>query len=173
MITSVQAGWNKGEISCYGWENHRKHHRNTEGAMMDMHGEDREQMQQIGSINYWYDRDSESQNVLGWEGHQSLPSPNPCCEQGCPPPAQTAQGPIQLGLEHLQGWGTTASLGKWEVMFPKWLDKDLCHIYCGWQNNWINSIAKIPQELLSTRISALGWTILCWRLEDSCWKMSL
>jgi len=31
--------------------------------------------------------------------------------QGCPPPAQSAQGPIQSGLEHLQGWGATASLG--------------------------------------------------------------
>jgi len=25
-----------------------------------------------------------------------------------PPPAQAAQGPIQPGLEHPQGWGTTA-----------------------------------------------------------------
>jgi len=32
--------------------------------------------------------------------------------QGCPPPAQAAQGPIQPGLECLQGWGTTAYLGK-------------------------------------------------------------
>ena len=37
--------------------------------------------------------------------------PNPCRGQGCPPPAQAAQGPIQPGLERLQGWGTTASLG--------------------------------------------------------------
>ena len=37
--------------------------------------------------------------------------PTLCHGQGCPPPAQAAQGPIQPGLERLQGWGTTASLG--------------------------------------------------------------
>ena len=47
----------------------------------------------------------ESQNGLGREGSQSPPSPNPCHEQGCPKPAQSAQGPIQPGLESLQGWG--------------------------------------------------------------------
>ena len=51
----------------------------------------------------------ESQNGLGWKGPQSPPSP--CHGQGCPPPAQAAQGPIQPGFEHFQGWGTTASLG--------------------------------------------------------------
>jgi len=29
---------------------------------------------------------------------------------GCPPPTQAAQGPVQPGLEHLQGWGTHSSL---------------------------------------------------------------
>ena len=38
------------------------------------------------------------------------PVPTPCSGQCCPPPAQAAQGPIQPGLEHLQGWGTTAPL---------------------------------------------------------------
>ena len=37
--------------------------------------------------------------------HEAL---TPCCMQGCQPPplipAQAAQGPIQPGLEHLQGW---------------------------------------------------------------------
>ena len=32
--------------------------------------------------------------------------PTPCHGQGCHPAAQAAQGPIQPGLEHLQGWGT-------------------------------------------------------------------
>ena len=27
-----------------------------------------------------------------------------CYVQGCQPPDQAAQGPIQHGLEHLQGW---------------------------------------------------------------------
>jgi len=35
-------------------------------------------------------------------------APTPCCRQGHQPPhflpAQVAQGPIQPGLEHLQGW---------------------------------------------------------------------
>jgi len=32
------------------------------------------------------------------------PAPTTCHGQGCSPPDQTAQGPINLGLEHLQGW---------------------------------------------------------------------
>ena len=31
--------------------------------------------------------------------------PDLWCGQGCHVPAQVAQGPIQPGLEHLQGWG--------------------------------------------------------------------
>ena len=49
--------------------------------------------------------------VLGWKGPQSPHHLSPCHWQGCPPPAQAAQGPIQPGFERLQGWGTTASLG--------------------------------------------------------------
>ena len=48
---------------------------------------------------------------FGLEGASKPTQPNPCRGQGCPPPAQAAQGPIQPGLERLQGWGTTASLG--------------------------------------------------------------
>ena len=48
---------------------------------------------------------------MAWVGrdlkdHQLQPL---CCRQGCQPPYlildQAAQGPIQPGLEHLQGWG--------------------------------------------------------------------
>jgi len=35
----------------------------------------------------------------------------PAVGRAAPPPAQAAQGPIEPGLEHLQVWGTTASLG--------------------------------------------------------------
>ena len=35
----------------------------------------------------------------------------PCHGQSCLSLDQAAQGPVQPGLEHLQGWGTTASLG--------------------------------------------------------------
>ena len=45
----------------------------------------------------------ESQNVLGWKGAQSLPSPTLCHGQGCLPPAQAAQSSIQPGLERLRG----------------------------------------------------------------------
>jgi len=51
------------------------------------------------------------QNVSSWKGPESPRHPNPCRGQGCPPPAQAAQGPIQPGLEFLQGWGTTTALG--------------------------------------------------------------
>ena len=52
----------------------------------------------------------ESQNGLGWKGPHSPSIPTPSHGQGCPPPGEAAQGPIQPGLERLQGWGTTASL---------------------------------------------------------------
>ena len=48
---------------------------------------------------------------FGLEGSLEPTHLNPSCGQGCPPPAQAAQGPIHPGLEHLQRWGTTASLG--------------------------------------------------------------
>ena len=57
---------------------------------------------------------AENRKIIEWLSLEvtSQPMlPNPCHEQGCPPPAQAAQGPIQPGLERLQGWGTTASLG--------------------------------------------------------------
>ena len=60
--------------------------------------------------------DTELQNGLAWKGAQSPPSTSP--GQGCLPPAQAAQGPIQPGLECLQGWGTTASLGKSSATLP-------------------------------------------------------
>ena len=53
----------------------------------------------------------ESQSALGWKGLQSPSIPTPLPWAVLPPPAQAAQGPIQPGLECLQGWGTTASLG--------------------------------------------------------------
>ena len=56
-------------------------------------------------------RITESLCGLGWKRPQSPHRPNPSHGQGCPPPAQAAQSPIQPGLECLQGWGTTASLG--------------------------------------------------------------
>ena len=43
--------------------------------------------------------ESESQDNLGWRRLQTPPSPNPCHGQGCPPPAQAAQGPIQPGFQ--------------------------------------------------------------------------
>ena len=63
------------------------------------------------SLHLLFHRNIESQNRLGWKGPHSPPSPIRCHGQGCPPPAQAAHGPIQPGLKHLQGWGTTASLG--------------------------------------------------------------
>jgi len=47
--------------------------------------------------------------VLEWISKPTQPQPVPWA--GLPPPAQAARGPIQPGLECLQGWGTTASLG--------------------------------------------------------------
>jgi len=48
---------------------------------------------------------------LGLEGTLNITQFRPLCHgQGCHPPAQAAQGPIQPGLEHLRGWGTAAPL---------------------------------------------------------------
>jgi len=49
---------------------------------------------------------TESQNGLGWKGPQGSWISTPPARQGHPPPHlldQVAQGPIQLGIEHLQG----------------------------------------------------------------------
>ena len=53
-------------------------------------------------------RSTESQNGLGWKGPQGSLISNAPARQGHQPPHlldQAAQGPIQPGLEHLQGWG--------------------------------------------------------------------
>jgi len=57
-------------------------------------------------------RRSENDRTV-WVGRDlnTHPIPIPGHGQGCSPPAQAAQSPIQPGLEHLQRWGTTASLG--------------------------------------------------------------
>ena len=53
--------------------------------------------------------------ITGWlrlERTVKIIQPNPVPWAGLHPPAtQAVQGPIQLGLEHLQRRGTTASLG--------------------------------------------------------------
>jgi len=66
-----------------------------------------QELRKILMVHNWV---IESQNGLGWKGAQSPRCPNPCCGQGYPPPAPASQGPIQPGLECVQGWGTTASL---------------------------------------------------------------
>jgi len=50
---------------------------------------------------------------MGWAGRnlKAHPVPTPLLWAGCPTPAQAAQGPIQLGLAHLQGWSMHSSLG--------------------------------------------------------------
>jgi len=52
----------------------------------------------------------ESQRGLGLEGTLKPIHFNPEPRVGCPPSAQAAQGPIQPGLQHLQGWGTHNSV---------------------------------------------------------------
>jgi len=52
---------------------------------------------------------------LGWKGPQGLWIPNPPAGQGHQPPHlldQVAQGPIQPGLEHLQGRGIHSLSGQ-------------------------------------------------------------
>ena len=48
---------------------------------------------------------------LGLEGTLKPTQSHPVLLAGLPPSSSAAQGPIQPGLERLQGWGTTASLG--------------------------------------------------------------
>ena len=54
------------------------------------------------------------ESITGWlglEGPSKPTQPHPLPWAGLPPTSSAAQGPIQPGLERLQGWGTTASLG--------------------------------------------------------------
>jgi len=62
---------------------------------------------------------NESQNHrlnhrMAWVGKnlKAHAVPTHCHGQGCYPPAQAAQGPIQAGLEQLQGWGTHSFSGQ-------------------------------------------------------------
>ena len=48
---------------------------------------------------------------MAWVGGDLEDHLVPSHGQGCPPPAQAGQGPIQPSLEHHQGWGTHSSLG--------------------------------------------------------------
>ena len=60
---------------------------------------------------------------MAWVGRdlKDYESPTPCHRQGHQPPHlildQAAQGPIQPGLEHLQGWGIHNHSG-WPVSVP-------------------------------------------------------
>jgi len=51
---------------------------------------------------------------MAWVGRhpEDLPVPSPCYGQEHFPTAQAAQGPIQPGLEHLQGWGSHSLPGQ-------------------------------------------------------------
>jgi len=53
----------------------------------------------------------EPHNGLVGRDLKDHPFPTPCHGQGCHSPDQAAHSSIQPGLENLQGWGTTASLG--------------------------------------------------------------
>ena len=91
------------------------------------------------SEQYWEiqktNQNTESQNGLGWKGPQGSQSSNPpSCMQGHQPPhfipAQAAQGPIQPGLEHLQGWtGHPQPLWVYYVLVDVLSFKYLEHIY--------------------------------------------
>lgn len=50
----------------------------------------------------------EADNGLGWRDLKAHPSPTPYCRQGCPAPAQAAQGSSQPGFERLRERGITA-----------------------------------------------------------------
>jgi len=45
---------------------------------------------------------------MAWVGRdlKDHPIPTPCHWQGCHPPGEAAQGPIQPGCDCLQGWGS-------------------------------------------------------------------
>jgi len=51
---------------------------------------------------------------VAWIGRdlRAHPLPNPCHGQGCHPPDQAAQCPIQPGLEPLLGWGICSFSGQ-------------------------------------------------------------
>jgi len=64
--------------------------------------------------------ESWNHGVAEWLGRdlKAHPVPSPSHGQGCHPPVQAAQGPIQPDLGCLPGWGTTASLGSCASLHP-------------------------------------------------------
>jgi len=61
---------------------------------------------ELKSVNAKFDMVPRTQNQRMSKVGRDLkyhPAPTPCHRQGCYPPAQAAQGPIQAGLDCLQG----------------------------------------------------------------------
>jgi len=56
----------------------------------------------------------EKNHRMAWVGRDPKDYPVPtCCRQSCHPPSdQAAQGPIQPGLEHIQGWSIHSFFGQ-------------------------------------------------------------
>ena len=67
----------------------------------------------------------ESQNGLGWRDLKDHPVPTCCDGLVAPPPDQAAQGPIQPGLEHLQGCGIHSISGHPNEQWLYWLPTPL------------------------------------------------
>ena len=66
------------------------------------------------------------------------------------PPAQAAQGPIQPGLEHLQGWGTTDSLGSCARVSPLfWVTALPQQREIWWDVPWL--ISKITDLMFTSK----------------------
>ena len=98
----------------------------------------------------------ESQNGLGWKGPPSPRCPQCLLWAGLSTwPAQVAQSPVQPGLERLQGWGTTASLGNQTFQYVRAMS---CY-------NWILQWRSVPWSqslsqsgLLSSLLPLNLWT---------------
>jgi len=104
-----------------------------------------------------------------WVGRdlKAHPVSTPCHGQGCHPPAQAAQGPIQPGLECLQRWGTTAWLGT------------LCHGLATHSVNYFPLIADLNFPSFSLKPSPLivslsacvkSWSPSCLQVPCKYWK---
>ena len=93
-------------------------------------------------------RITEAQNGLGRKGTQSPSSPNPVLWTGLFTTSSGCPGPIQPGLEHLQGWGTTASLGSSASASPPWVK------HC-----FLTPNLNLPSSFKATPLSCQCWKV--------------
>jgi len=91
---------------------------------------------------------------------KTIKVPTPCHGQGYHPPAQAAQGPIQAGLEHLQGWGIHSFSGQPVPLLYHPQSIDCTH------NDNHQSLTRIPGSYVIWWLPVVTWP-LAWKVYSA------